>query len=95
MRDVHALKNVSVTYVLNHKSYLIHVNNISIEIGEKCGIFYLVSKKKDFTCSLDVSVCSEIPKKGFLMTWLIIKEIFKLSVMKNNFVNIFKYIYIF
>ena len=54
------------------KSYLIQVINISIvEIGEKCGKLYLVCKKKDFTYSLDVSWCSEIPKTDFLMTWLV------------------------
>ena len=32
-----------------YTSYLIQVNNISIvEIGGKCGILYLVCKKKDF-----------------------------------------------
>ena len=42
-----------------YKSYLIRVNNISIvEIGETCGILYLVCKKKDCTCILDVSWCS-------------------------------------
>ena len=51
------------------KSDLIPVNNISIvEIGEKCRILYLVCKKKDFTCTLDVSLRSEIPKTDFLMT---------------------------
>ena len=32
-----------------YKSYLVQVNNIRmVEIGEKCGILYLVCKKKDF-----------------------------------------------
>ena len=54
-----------------YKSYLIQVNSISIvEIDGKCGLLYLLCKKKDFTCILDVSWCSESEDRVSLFIYL-------------------------
>ena len=52
-----------VCFEPTHGSTNLILYPLTVEIREKCGILYLVCKKKDFTNILDVSWCPEIPKR--------------------------------